>query len=141
MEECIFCKIISGEIPSEKVYEDESALAFMDLTQPEEAVGHVLVIPKAHIRTIYEADASTTSHIFNLARRIADAVKKCFSVDGVLIWQSNERASGQVIPHLHIHIFPNFEGDGYEVLGGKLPPKAETEMLAKAKEQISAHLS
>lgn len=115
-------------------------LAFMDLTQPERAAGHVLVIPKAHIQTIYEADAFTTGHIFNLSRRISDAIKKCFAAEGVLIWQSNERASGQVIPHLHIHVFPNFEGDGYEVLGGKLPPKADAEVLSRSRELISAHL-
>jgi len=137
MEECIFCNIVRGEIPSEKVYEDEKTLAFMDLTQPERAPGHVLVIPKEHIKTIYDADADTVGHLFQVAKRVAVAVKSAFSAEGVLIWQSNERASGQVIEHMHVHIFPNFAGDGYEVLGGRLPPKADAETLKSARERIA----
>ncbi len=140
MEECVFCKVIKGEIPAQKVYEDESALAFMDLTQPKRAPCHVLVIPKAHIKTIYDADSFITGHIFNVARKVAKAVKKSYAVEGILIWQSNERASGQVIEHMHVHVFPNFEGDGYEVFGGKLPERADAQTLATACKQISSHL-
>jgi len=141
MADCIFCKIVEGEIPSYRVYEDETAIAFMDLSQPEGGAGHVLVVPRKHVEHIYEADSFLVGHLFNLARKLCVAVKAVFAADGVLVWQSNEPAACQVVPHLHIHVFPRFDGDNWDLFGGKLPGEVSTEVLAKAREDIAAHLA
>lgn len=107
---CLFCRLAAGEIPSRKVYEDEETLAFLDAfpTNP----GHVLVIPKAHVPTIVDADERTLSAWIASVKRVAAAVQKATGAPGVNLLQNNGEAAGQVIPHLHMHVIPRFADDG-----------------------------
>jgi len=104
--ENIFAKILRGDLPSHKVYEDEATLAFMDVMP--RADGHVLVIPKAPSRTLLEAEASDLGPLFASVQKVARAVKAGMGAEGVTIQQFNETAGGQVIFHTHIHILPRW---------------------------------
>ncbi|NVP55928.1 HIT family protein [Mycoplana rhizolycopersici] len=104
----IFAKILRGEIPSHKVYEDEHALAFMDVMP--QGTGHTLIIPKMPSRNILDADPQTLSQVIPVVQKIAIAAKEAFEADGVTVIQFNEPASGQTIYHLHFHVIPRFEG-------------------------------
>lgn len=104
----IFAKILRGEIPSHKVYEDEHALAFMDVMP--QGTGHTLIIPKTPSRNILDADPQTLSQVIPVVQKIAIAAKEAFEADGVTVIQFNEPASGQTIYHLHFHVIPRFEG-------------------------------
>lgn len=104
----IFAKILRGEIPSHKVYEDEHAIAFMDVMP--QGTGHSLVIPKAPSRNILDADPQTLSRLIPVVQKVAVAAKAAFEADGVTVIQFNEPASGQTIYHLHFHVIPRFEG-------------------------------
>ena len=110
MEECLFCKIIKGEIPSTKVYEDNKVYAFLDIAPVNK--GHTLVIPKDHavnILDIKEEDLDAVSHV---VRKLVPAIKQTVNADGINVMSSNGKAAGQVIMHSHIHIIPRFENDG-----------------------------
>lgn len=104
----IFAKILRGEIPSHKIYEDDDALAFMDVMP--QGTGHTLVIPKVPSRNILDADPATLSRLMPVVQKIAIAAKEAFEADGVTVIQFNEPASGQTIYHLHFHVIPRFEG-------------------------------
>ena len=104
----IFAKILRGEIPSHKVYEDEHALAFMDVMP--QGTGHTLVIPKAPSRNILDADPETLSRVIPVVQKVAVAAKEAFEADGVTVIQFNEPAAGQSVYHLHFHVIPRFEG-------------------------------
>ncbi len=107
--DCVFCKIISGELPSHKVYEDEHTLAFLD-NKPVNH-GHCLVIPKDHFENIYTTPDETWARTLLTVRKVAVAIKNACEADGINISMNNEAAAGQVIWHSHIHIIPRFEGD------------------------------
>jgi histidine triad (HIT) family protein len=104
----IFAKILRGEIPSHKVYEDADALVFMD-AMPQ-AAGHTLIVPKAPSRNLLDADPKVLARIAPLVQRVARAVKAAFGADGVTVVQFNEPSSGQTVFHLHYHIIPRHEG-------------------------------
>lgn len=104
----IFGKILKGEIPSVRVYEDEHAVAFMDVMP--QAPGHVLVIPRQGSRNILDADPAVLSQIMPVVQKVANAVKEAFEADGVFIAQFNEPAAGQTVFHLHFHVIPRHEG-------------------------------
>ena len=104
----IFAKILRGEIPSHKIYEDEDTLAFMDVMP--QGTGHTLVIPKAASRNLLDADPATLVKLIPVVQKIAVAAKEAFEADGVTVIQFNEPASGQTVYHLHFHIIPRFEG-------------------------------
>ena len=104
----VFAKILRGEIPSHKVYEDADTLVFMD-AMPQ-APGHTLVVPKAPSRNVLDADPAALAKLMPVVQRIARAVKDAFAADGVTIVQFNEPASGQTVFHLHFHIIPRHEG-------------------------------
>lgn len=108
---CIFCKIVKGELPSFKIYEDEKTLAFLDIHPVNP--GHTLVIPKAEdTRNIFDIDASDWIATTETARKVAHAVEKGMGADGVNIMMNNRSNAGQVIDHPHIHVIPRFKGDG-----------------------------
>ena len=117
MDDCIFCKIVKGEIPSTKVYEDENTLAFLDIKPVN--IGHILVIPKKHFKNIYDTPDEVLSELIKISKKISIAVKKSLGADGVNVTMNNEPASGQIIFHTHIHIIPRIEGDGFGVWHGK----------------------
>lgn len=104
----IFAKILRGEIPAHKVYEDDDTLAFMDVMPQGE--GHTLVIPKSPSRGLLDADPVVLQRLVTVAQRVAHAVKTAFAADGLTIFQYNEPAGGQTVFHLHVHIVPRFEG-------------------------------
>ena len=111
MSDCIFCKIVAGEIPCTSVYEDDQALAFMDIGPIIK--GHVLVIPKKHYDPITETPDAVLQHLIVVVKKIAAAQRKALKTDGCNIIQNNGRVSGQAVPHLHFHVIPRFEGDGH----------------------------
>ncbi|MEQ1938787.1 HIT family protein [Mesorhizobium sp. CN5-321] len=104
----IFAKILRGDLPSHKVYEDDHVVAFMDVMP--QGTGHTLVVPKAPSRNLLDADPATFGPLFAVTQKIASAVKKAFAADGVAIMQFNEPASGQTVYHLHVHVIPRFDG-------------------------------
>ena len=104
----IFAKILRGEIPALKVYEDDKALAFLDIMP--RAPGHTLVIPKAPARNILDITPEDFAHVAKVAKKIACAAKVAFAADGIHLAQYSEAASGQEVFHLHVHIIPRHEG-------------------------------
>jgi histidine triad (HIT) family protein len=138
-DECLFCKIVKGEIPSEEVYSDGDFLAFLDINPRNP--GHTLVIPKRHYDTILEMPDNEVGNLFRIVKKIAIAVKKGTNADGISIGQSNERAAGQVIPHVHFHVIPRFLNEGPPGLESILPTKKLTpEIMNKLTETIKGSL-
>ena len=104
----IFAKILRGELPSHKVYEDDRAFAFLDIMP--RAPGHTLVIPKAPARNILDVAPDDLAHVMAVTQKIARAAMQVFAADGVTVQQFNEPAGGQVVFHLHVHIIPRRDG-------------------------------
>lgn len=104
----IFAKILRGEIPSHRVYEDDAVVAFMDVMP--QGTGHTLVVPKAPSRNLLDADPATLGQLTIVVQKLAKAVKAAFAADGVTVMQFNEPASGQTVFHLHVHVIPRFDG-------------------------------
>jgi histidine triad (HIT) family protein len=104
----IFAKIIRGELPAYKVYEDDRSIAFLDIMP--RAPGHTLVIPKAHARNLLDIKVADLSHVMAVAQKIAHAGMKAFDADGITVQQFNEAAGGQVVFHLHVHVIPRKTG-------------------------------
>ena len=107
MSECIFCQIVSGQIASSKVYEDEEVLAFLDITQVTK--GHTLVIHKKHYRNMLEMDAEAASSLFARVPKIAKQLQEKLGASGVNIINNNEEAAGQTVFHTHVHLLPRFD--------------------------------
>ena len=114
----IFAKILRGEIPCHKVYEDDHTLAFMDVMP--QADGHTLVIPKAPSRNMLDADPATLGPLMASVQKLANAVRKAFDAEGILIKQYNEPAAGQTVYHLHIHVLPRHPGVELKPHTGKM---------------------
>ncbi len=108
--DCIFCRIIKGELPSYKVYEDNSVIAFLDIFPIHS--GHVLVVPKKHSVDIFDTPESELQSVMAAAKKIAPAVMKATKADGINIGMNNKPAAGQVVMHTHLHIIPRFKDDG-----------------------------
>lgn len=104
----VFAKILRGELPAYKVYEDDRALVFLDIMP--RAPGHALVIPKAPARNILDIDADDLAHVAKVAQKVARAAKSVFAADGITLQQFSEEAGGQVVFHLHVHVIPRFAG-------------------------------
>jgi histidine triad (HIT) family protein len=113
MPDCIFCKIARNELPSFKVYEDEKTLAFLDI-HPVHA-GHVLVIPKEHTANIFDISPDSWSAVQETVRKVAAALEKAVSADGVNLMMNNREHAGQVVDHAHVHLIPRFKGDGLKL--------------------------
>ncbi|ANM10444.1 MULTISPECIES: HIT family protein [unclassified Rhizobium] len=132
----IFAKILRGEIPSHRIYEDQHTVAFMDVMP--QAPGHVLVVPKAASRNILDADPATLTHAIGVVQKVANAVKDVFDADGVFIAQFNEPAAGQTVFHLHFHVIPRHEGTALKPHSGKMEDSA---VLAAHAEKLRAALA
>ncbi|TCK27938.1 histidine triad (HIT) family protein [Ancylobacter aquaticus] len=104
----IFAKILRGEIPAHKVYEDDRVLAFLDIMP--RAAGHTLVIPKAPARNLLDVDAGDLAAVMAVAQRIGQAQMKVFAAEGITLTQHNEKAGGQEVFHLHVHVIPRHAG-------------------------------
>lgn len=111
-ENCIFCKILKGDIPSVKVYEDDDVYAFLDISQVTK--GHTLIIPKTHVKNIYETSETIASKLFARVPKVANAIKKAFNPQGMNLVNNNEAFADQSVFHLHIHLIPRYDNtDGY----------------------------
>jgi histidine triad (HIT) family protein len=132
----IFAKILRGEIPAHKVYEDEAVLAFMDVMP--QAEGHVLVIPKAASRNILDADPANLATLIAVVQKVAVAAQDAFDADGITIMQFNEAPAGQSVFHLHFHVIPRKEGAGLKPHSGKMEDGA---VLAANAAKIRAALA
>lgn len=131
----IFAKILRGEIPSHRVYEDEAVVAFMDVMP--QGPGHTLVVPKAPSRNLLDAAPSTFGPLFSTVQKVARAVRKALNADGVTVMQFNEPASGQTVYHLHVHVIPRFDGIPLKPHTGTME---KPEVLAQHAEKIRAAL-
>lgn len=123
MSETVFSKIISGEIPSAKVYEDEHVYAFMDAGQVND--GHVIVATKKPFATILDADEQTAGALMSAGARIARAVNAAFKPQGITILQANKPAGWQTVPHLHLHVLPRYKDDGVAITWPRKEPSFE----------------
>ena len=110
---CIFCKIIAGEIPSYKVYEDEDTLAFLDINPVHP--GHTLVVPKKHYANIEEADEATLCQVIKTVKKVGLSLKNKLGASGYNVQVNNDPASGQLVPHLHFHLVPRMADDGLKL--------------------------
>jgi histidine triad (HIT) family protein len=131
----LFAKILRGELPCYKVYEDDKTLAFLDIMP--RAPGHVLVLPKAPARNILDISPDDLAHVIKVAQKIAKVSMDTFGADGVTIQQFNESAGGQVVFHLHVHVIPRKTGVAMK------PPaseKAAPDVLADQAKQLAAAL-
>ena len=132
----VFAKILRGEMPAEKVYEDEHTIAIMDIMP--QAKGHTLVLPKKPSRNILDIDPDDLCHVMTTAQKIARAIKKAFNADGILVKQYVEAAAGQTVFHTHVHVLPRFEGVPLKHHSGEM---ADSDLLAKNAEAIRAALA
>jgi len=127
----IFAKILRGEIPAFKVYEDEHALAFMDVMPQSQ--GHTLVIPKVEARNLFDIDPQALAQLIKATQHVAKAVRSAFNPDGMRIIQYNEPAGGQTVFHIHFHIVPCYEGESLKTHGREMADKA---VLAEHAERV-----
>ncbi len=110
MADCVFCKVVKGELPSYKIYEDEKTLAFLDIYPVYK--GHTLVIPKIHTESISDISQSDLAAVAAASKKVAKLLKEKLNYDGVNLVQSNGKAASQVVMHFHMHVVPRFTGDG-----------------------------
>ncbi len=114
MDNCIFCKIIAGEIPCAKVFENEHILAFLDLSQVTK--GHTLVIPKTHVQDIFAMPAEVARNFFEAVPKIAKSMEKQLDLQGLNILNNNKEIAGQTVFHFHMHLLPRYEtNEGFDV--------------------------
>lgn len=109
-DDCVFCKIVAGEIPATRIYEDQTILVFLDSGPISD--GHTLVIPKCHVETLHDCPPELLGQIFPRVGKIAGAVSAAMNSDGYNLLCNNGRAAGQLVEHLHFHIIPRNAGDG-----------------------------
>jgi histidine triad (HIT) family protein len=132
----IFAKILRGEIPAYKVYEDDHVLAFMDVMPQSD--GHALVIPKIEATNLFEIDADALGKLIVVTQTIAKAAKQAFNADGVTVMQFNGGAAGQTVFHLHFHVIPRYEN---KPLRSHSREMADGKLLATQAEQLKAALN
>ena len=132
--DCLFCKIVAGEIPSHKIDEDDKTLAFMDINPWTR--GHALVIPKEHSRNIYDVDASDLAAAAATAQRVAQRARDRLGCEGVNLVQSSEPVAMQTVFHTHIHVIPRYSDDGLRLPAH--PQPADQDELKKLAEELRA---
>jgi histidine triad (HIT) family protein len=131
-EDCIFCKVLAGDIPSEKVYEDEHAIAVMDINPWTR--GHIVVFPRRHAENLFEIEDAELERVIIAAKRVATLVRDGLDCDGVNLLQSNGGAAWQTIFHLHFHVIPRYDDDPLEL--PVHPKPAEPDELANVAKEI-----
>lgn len=128
-DDCIFCKIANGEIPSRTLYEDEEFRVILDLSPATR--GHALIIPKYHASNLYELPEESAGAVMVLAKKLAAAMNERLQCDGLNLVQNNGEAAGQTVPHFHLHMIPRYVDDGQTL--GWAPGKASPEALDEVK--------
>ena len=126
---CIFCKILKGEIPSNKIYENDKILAFLDINPNNP--GHTLVIPKEHYEHLEDVPDELLEEVIKIVKKVTIAVKEALGTDSVNIHLNNGKTAGQLVPHMHFHIIPRFENDGYKLWSGKSYKEGQAEQVQK----------
>ncbi|TMU88184.1 HIT family protein [Bacillus sp. BHET2] len=140
MSDCIFCKIIDGEIPAMKVYEDEHVLAFLDISQVTK--GHTLLIPKVHKENVYELTPDMASHLFSVAPKIANSIKNEFNPVGMNLLSNAGEEAGQSVFHFHMHFIPRYgNGDGFGAVWKTHNDDYSQEDLKEIADSISQQMS
>ena len=131
-DDCIFCKIVAGEVPAQRVDEDEHTIAFMDLNPWTR--GHALVIPRRHSRNLYDADDGDLAHTVQTAKRLALRMRDRLDCDGVNLINSCEPAAWQTVFHLHVHVIPRYDGDPLQL--PTRPQEGDEDELAAVAEEL-----
>ena len=132
-EDCIFCKIANGEIPSRTLYEDDQFRVILDLGPATK--GHALILPKEHAADIFEISEETASGGLVLAQRMAVKMTQKLHCDGMNLVQNNGEAAGQTVPHFHLHMIPRYHNDGQKI--NWIPGKCTQEELEAVKREIT----
>ena len=137
MTDCLFCKIINGDIPSTKVYEDDYCYAFMDIMPLSK--GHTLLIPKTNVANIFEMTEDIAKNLYAAAPKVANAIKAAFNPAGMNTLNNNGAAAGQTVFHYHLHFIPRYDDEGLQMTWEtKQYPLEELKILAEAiKEQLN----
>jgi len=133
--DCVFCKIIKGEIPSAKVYENDKVIAFLDIHPVSQ--GHTLVVPKEHFENLLDGGEEILKEIMITIKKVAWAIVKTFDLKGFNVGQNNGRVAGQVVPHLHWHIMPRFPNDDLRLWpSGKYKGEEMGEIAKKIRKEL-----
>ncbi|MEH7180813.1 HIT family protein [Neobacillus vireti] len=139
MSDCIFCKIVTGDIPAAKVFENEHVLAFLDISQVTK--GHTLVIPKVHKENVFELTPDIAKNLFEAVPAIANALKKEYHPLGLNLVNNNGEAAGQTVYHFHMHLIPRYgQGDGFGAVWKSNTSDYTSQTLKEMAENISKHL-
>ncbi len=132
-EDCIFCKIVQGELPSRTIYEDGDFRVILDLKPVTR--GHALILAREHADNLYELPEETAGKAMILARRLAGIFREKLHCDGLNLMQNNGEVAGQTVTHFHLHMIPRYEGDGQEI--NLVPGEATQEELEAVRKQIT----
>jgi histidine triad (HIT) family protein len=139
MSDCLFCKIVSGTIPSTKVYEDEHVLAFMDIMPLTK--GHTLLIPKKHHANVYDMTSEEASQLFSVAPKIASALKSTFEPVGLNLLNNNGAPAGQSVFHFHLHFIPRYDQtDGFKLNWQTKEKQYTSDMFREYAEKIRSNI-
>lgn len=139
MSDCIFCKIVNGDIPAAKVFENDHVVAFLDISQVTK--GHTLIIPKVHKENLYELTPEISSELFKVAPKIANAIKDAYHPVGLNLVNNNGEKAGQSVFHFHMHLIPRYgEGDGFGAVWKSNQSNYTPEDLRKIADCISSEL-
>ena len=136
-DDCIFCKLANGDIPTNTRYEDEVVRVIFDASPASK--GHVLILPKNHADDIYGLDDETAAHVFQVAVKIAKAMKETCDYEGLNIVQNNGLAAGQTVMHFHMHLIPRYKNDTVSI--GWMPGKTSDEEVAEVKAAVEKALN
>ena len=135
-DDCIFCKLANGVIPTNSLYEDDVVKVIFDAGPASS--GHVLILPKEHFDNVYALDDDTAAHVFQVAVKVAKALKEGLNLEGLNIVQNNGEIAGQTIFHFHMHIIPRYKGDTVNV--GWKPGEVTDEEIEKIKSLVCPRL-
>ncbi len=136
--DCLFCKIVAGEIPSIKVYEDERVLAFMDINPVND--GHLLIVPKRHADSLLDIDTEDLQMVVVVAQGLARILRRVIEPDGLNLLQNNGRAAGQLINHFHLHVIPRKKDDALSGLNEWPVEPGDMDAITELAEKIKAHI-
>lgn len=135
-DDCIFCKIAAGELPSTTVYETNEFKVFFDIMPASK--GHALIIPKKHFDNVFSLDSETAGKLFSLATVVASALKEETGCVGMNLLQNNGEIAGQTVNHFHIHFIPRYEGDDIKLIPA--PHEADKDYLTELAERVKKHI-
>ncbi|MFH1029784.1 MAG: HIT family protein [bacterium] len=129
MDNCVFCKIVKGDIPSYKIYEDDIVCAFLDIMPVNK--GHILVVPREHFENIFSTPENVLCKIISVIKKITPAILKAVGAEGFNLGVNNGRVAGQIVEHLHFHIIPRFRSDTLKLWEGGAYESGEAEELTE----------